>query len=152
MVLSMKIISCSFDVEKGVIAEFPDILQYGGYVLCPASIIFGPFMMYKDYCQILQGRPVVSFLVFLNGLNLYTTGTAFAVTTLGFSIDAGLFNNQYGRLLMINESNNICTNEFLSDSFLPKSKNQEKWCDSCERFLMIMINWISQKKKYVFIY
>jgi hypothetical protein len=59
MVLSMKIISFSFDVEKGVIAEFPDILAYSGYVLCPSSIIFGPFMMYKDYCQILQHRPMV---------------------------------------------------------------------------------------------
>lgn len=126
MVLSMKIISCSFDVEKGVIGEFPDILQYGGYVLCPASIIFGPFMMYKDYCQILQGRPVVSFLIFLNGLNLYTTGTAFAVNTVGFSIDAGLFNNQYSTLLMINENNNILTNEFLGATLFGPNRKTKK--------------------------
>ena len=63
MVLTMKIISFSFDVEKGVIAEFPGLLEYSGYVLCPSSIIFGPFMMYKDYCQILQHRPMVCFRV-----------------------------------------------------------------------------------------
>lgn len=72
MVLSMKIISCSFDVEKGVIGGFPDVLQYCGYVLCPSSIIFGPFMMYKDYCQILQRHPVVSSRVFKDRLKLYT--------------------------------------------------------------------------------
>jgi hypothetical protein len=59
MVLSMKIISFSFDAEKGVTAEFPGVLEYSGYVLCPSSIIFGPFMMYKDYCQILHHRPLV---------------------------------------------------------------------------------------------
>lgn len=59
MVMSMKMISFSFDVEKGVIAQFPDIFVYTGYVLCPSSIIFGPFMMYKDYSQILRPRGMV---------------------------------------------------------------------------------------------
>ena len=59
MVLSMKIISFTFDVEKDLTTELPGILEYSGYVLCPSSIIFGPFMTYKDYCQILQHRPMV---------------------------------------------------------------------------------------------
>ena len=59
MILSMKIISFSFDVDNGVIVEYRDVIKYIGYVFCPSSIIFGPFMMYKDYSQILQHHPMV---------------------------------------------------------------------------------------------
>lgn len=64
MILSMKIISIAFDVEKGATA-LPDLAEYSGYVLCPSSIIFGPFMMFKDYCQILQRRPMVCVYIHL---------------------------------------------------------------------------------------
>lgn len=68
MILSMKIISIAFDIEQGTIKQIPDIVEYCGYVLCPSSIIFGPFMMYKDYCQILKAYALVrvsSFRLFI---------------------------------------------------------------------------------------
>ncbi|KAM7437527.1 hypothetical protein ABFA07_012889 [Porites harrisoni] len=57
MVLVMKLISLAFDVDKGVITQ-PNILEYFGYTLSVSSVVFGPFMTYTDYCQILVGRPL----------------------------------------------------------------------------------------------
>ena len=58
MVLVMKLISLAFDVDKGVITR-PNILEYFGYTLSVSSVVFGPFMTYPDYCQILVGKPLV---------------------------------------------------------------------------------------------
>lgn len=66
MILSMKIISLAFDVEQGTVNPTPNIVEYCGYVFCPSSIIFGPFMMYRDYCQILKSHSLsMSWLVSL---------------------------------------------------------------------------------------
>jgi len=55
MVLVMKLISLAFDLDKGAISR-PNILEYFGYALSVSSVIFGPFMTYSDYCQILVGK------------------------------------------------------------------------------------------------
>jgi len=59
MVLVMKLISLAFDLDKGVISR-PNILEYFGYSVSVSSVIFGPFMTYTDYCQILEGKKMVS--------------------------------------------------------------------------------------------
>lgn len=59
MVLVMKLISLAFDLDKGVISR-PNILEYFGYSVSVGSVIFGPFMTYTDYCQILVGKRMVS--------------------------------------------------------------------------------------------
>ena len=58
MVLVMKLISLAFDVDKDVISR-PNILEYFGYSLSVSSVVFGPFMTYTDYCQILVGKKLV---------------------------------------------------------------------------------------------
>lgn len=63
MVLVMKLISLAFDLDKDVISR-PNILEYFGYSLSVSSVIFGPFMTYTDYCQILVGKSM-SFVWFL---------------------------------------------------------------------------------------
>lgn len=55
MVLVMKLISLAFDLDKGVISR-PNIVEYFGYSLSVSSVVFGPFMTYTDYCQILVGK------------------------------------------------------------------------------------------------
>ncbi|XP_068718804.1 protein-serine O-palmitoleoyltransferase porcupine-like [Montipora capricornis] len=63
MVLVMKLISLAFDIDKAVIGR-PNIVEYFGYTLSVSSIIFGPFLTYSDYCQILVGKRM-SFSWFL---------------------------------------------------------------------------------------
>jgi len=58
MVLVMKLISLAFDLDKGAISR-PNILEYYGYALSVSSVIFGPFMTYSDYCQMLVGKRMV---------------------------------------------------------------------------------------------
>ena len=65
MVLVMKLISLAFDLDKGVISR-PNILEYFGYSVSVSSVIFGPFMTYTDYCQILLGKRMVSNSRFLS--------------------------------------------------------------------------------------
>lgn len=65
MVLVMKLISLAFDLDKGVISR-PNILEYFGYSVSVSSVIFGPFMTYTDYCQILVGKKMVSNLRFFS--------------------------------------------------------------------------------------
>ena len=69
MVLVMKLISLAFDVDKGVITQ-PNILEYFGYTLSVSSVVFGPFMTYTDYCQILVGKPLVRKWVEIRLVNL----------------------------------------------------------------------------------
>lgn len=58
MVLVMKLISLAFDTDKDMVSR-PNILEYFGYSLSVSSVIFGPFMTYTDYCQILVGKKMV---------------------------------------------------------------------------------------------
>lgn len=58
MVISMKIISVTFDVENGILTEQLSSLEFYGYVFNPASLIFGPFISYKDYEQLFHASPM----------------------------------------------------------------------------------------------
>ena len=58
MVLVMKLISLAFDLDKGVTSR-PNILEYFGYSVSVSSVIFGPFMTYSDYCQLLARKRMV---------------------------------------------------------------------------------------------
>ena len=49
MVLAMKVISLGFDVDQGHSPVLPSLWQYSGYVFHPGSIIFGPWISYKEY-------------------------------------------------------------------------------------------------------
>lgn len=51
MLASMKILSYSFDVDTGIIKDFK-LLDFCGYVLCPANCIFGPWVSYSDYSKL----------------------------------------------------------------------------------------------------
>lgn len=49
----MKAIAIAFDVSSTKIPKLPPVYEYAGYVLCPASLVFGPFVTFADYknCQ-----------------------------------------------------------------------------------------------------
>jgi len=61
MIISMKIISVSFDQQTDP-AENISLLEYFGYVFNPASVIFGPFITLKNYRQIFMAPKIVSLL------------------------------------------------------------------------------------------
>ena len=58
MILVMKLISLGFDMDKGVISR-PNIVEYLGYSVSVSSVVFGPFLTYSDYCQLLDGKRMV---------------------------------------------------------------------------------------------
>lgn len=49
MILSMKLISLSFDLESQSPKQPPPILHYLGYTLQVGTVIFGPWISYADY-------------------------------------------------------------------------------------------------------
>lgn len=54
----MKLISLGFDMDKGTTPR-PNIVEYLGYSVSVSSVIFGPFLTYSDYCQLLDGKKLV---------------------------------------------------------------------------------------------
>ena len=59
MILAMKLTSLSFELDQGGVPSIPNPLEFGGYSLSVCSVIFGPFMTYQDYCQILNRKKLV---------------------------------------------------------------------------------------------
>ncbi|ESO08230.1 hypothetical protein HELRODRAFT_98326 [Helobdella robusta] len=49
MILSMKLISLAFDIDNKVIKHIPNFFNVFGYSLHVGSLIFGPWISYKDY-------------------------------------------------------------------------------------------------------
>lgn len=53
LIISMKAIAIAFDISSTRISKLPPLYEYAGYVLCPASLVLGPFVTFADYknCQ-----------------------------------------------------------------------------------------------------
>lgn len=47
MIAMMKIISLACEVHKS--KEVPSLLEYNGYLWCPANVVLGPWMSFKEY-------------------------------------------------------------------------------------------------------
>ncbi|XP_070573329.1 protein-serine O-palmitoleoyltransferase porcupine-like [Ptychodera flava] len=52
MMLAMRIISLSLDVDQGTLPELPNPMQYFGYCYFLGGVIFGPWVSFQQYCQI----------------------------------------------------------------------------------------------------
>lgn len=55
IILSMKIISLGIDIgEEGSVLNLPNIVEYMGYCFNVGSVVFGPWVSYRQYCQLLE--------------------------------------------------------------------------------------------------
>ncbi|KAK3102736.1 hypothetical protein FSP39_013537 [Pinctada imbricata] len=52
IILSMKVIGLAFDISNGQVL-LPDVPSYLGYCLCVGTVIFGPWISFQDYMNIL---------------------------------------------------------------------------------------------------
>uniref|UniRef100_A0A1B6EDG5 Protein-serine O-palmitoleoyltransferase porcupine n=1 Tax=Clastoptera arizonana TaxID=38151 RepID=A0A1B6EDG5_9HEMI len=52
MLIVMKIISLAFDLDSGIVKEFPNMTSYFGYILCPGNVVFGPWVSFNVYRKI----------------------------------------------------------------------------------------------------
>lgn len=52
MILVMKLISLADDIEK--CDNLPSVIEYFGYALCGANIMFGPWISFNDYLNLYQ--------------------------------------------------------------------------------------------------
>ena len=56
MVLSMKVISLAFDMDHGSVTDLPRLWEFCGYVFHVGSVIFGPWVNYQEYSNLLHQR------------------------------------------------------------------------------------------------
>ncbi|KAK6633879.1 hypothetical protein RUM44_004486 [Polyplax serrata] len=49
MIIIMKSISLAFDLDTGKVKALPNPIYYAGYIMCPSSCIFGPWIPYNQY-------------------------------------------------------------------------------------------------------
>ncbi|ESO88895.1 hypothetical protein LOTGIDRAFT_234449 [Lottia gigantea] len=61
MILSMKLISVSFDLSSNQISYLPGLLEFYGYCLHVGSVIFGPWFSFQDYITVIQQPLPLSF-------------------------------------------------------------------------------------------
>lgn len=60
MVAAVKVISLGFDMDRKKIRDFPNPVEFWGYIFCPGNVIMGPWCAYNDYLSIFNQSPVVS--------------------------------------------------------------------------------------------
>lgn len=65
MILSMKVISLAFDISSGAVEVLPSLLEVTGYLFHVGTVIFGPWVSFQEYKNILfqNQRPFVSDLL-----------------------------------------------------------------------------------------
>lgn len=54
MIVAMKVISLSFDIDRNRVTKIPNVFEFWGYVMCPGNVIMGPWCSYGDYMMIYQ--------------------------------------------------------------------------------------------------
>ena len=77
MVVAMKLIYIGFE-RKSKALESLNQFSYYGYILNPASIIFGPFITYADYLQLFYVHSVVSCTVIFVEISRIRSRTLFS--------------------------------------------------------------------------
>ena len=60
MILAMKVISLGFDLDQGSVASLPSVQEYFGYTFCVGTCIFGPWVSFNSYQEMLLPNPVAS--------------------------------------------------------------------------------------------
>ncbi|KAJ8301964.1 hypothetical protein KUTeg_020951 [Tegillarca granosa] len=53
IILSMKVIGLAFDISNNT-EELPSVFEYLGYVYCVGTVIFGPWISYRDYLVVFK--------------------------------------------------------------------------------------------------
>ena len=63
IILAMKVISIGLDLDSGLLIELPSVFEFGGYIFHVGTVIFGPWINFLEYKDLLrpQGKKVVSF-------------------------------------------------------------------------------------------
>lgn len=60
MILVMKTLSLCYEIWTGGRQEPPPLLDYLGYLFCPGTVIFGPWISFQAYSKVFEGRRWVS--------------------------------------------------------------------------------------------
>ncbi|XP_032330455.1 protein-serine O-palmitoleoyltransferase porcupine isoform X2 [Camelus ferus] len=58
MIVAMKAVSLSFDLDRGEVGAVPSPVEFMGYLYFVGTIVFGPWIPFHSYLQAVQGRPL----------------------------------------------------------------------------------------------
>lgn len=61
MIAAVKVISIAFDLDRKKIRQFPNFVEFWGYILCPGNVIMGPWCAYNDYLYLFHPANFVSW-------------------------------------------------------------------------------------------
>lgn len=64
MIASMKAVGVAIDADT---FPLPGPLEYMGYILCPATCLFGPWICYKDYAALYRANRWVNAVLVSKG-------------------------------------------------------------------------------------
>ena len=61
MIMVLKALSVCYEVSNFSRPVIPPLLDYAGYILCPATIIFGPWIPLNTYYRVFEKHKWVSY-------------------------------------------------------------------------------------------
>ncbi|XP_045760367.1 protein-serine O-palmitoleoyltransferase porcupine [Maniola jurtina] len=70
MIVAMKIISVAIELDRGLFKQMLNPVEFGGYVLCPANCILGPWISFQTYNQYLEVKFLTSRWIKIIFVNL----------------------------------------------------------------------------------
>lgn len=56
MIMIMKTLSLSYEIWTGFRKELPPVLDFLGYLFCPGTVLFGPWISFHAYSKVFEGR------------------------------------------------------------------------------------------------
>lgn len=60
MVILMKLVSVGYDLDTSQLKEFPNLFEVTGYTFNPGTVIFGPWIPFTSYQNVLSPLKWVS--------------------------------------------------------------------------------------------
>lgn len=71
MIVAMKVISVAIELDRNLYKQMLNPLEFGGYILCPANCILGPWISFHSYDQYLHVKFLTRRWIKLIFVNLF---------------------------------------------------------------------------------
>uniref|UniRef100_A0AAX7TT53 Porcupine O-acyltransferase like n=1 Tax=Astatotilapia calliptera TaxID=8154 RepID=A0AAX7TT53_ASTCA len=71
MVVAMKAISVAFDLDRGALSSLPSPTEFLGYIFFVGTAVFGPWISFSSYKNVIEGTKLVSNCQFYLNLHLF---------------------------------------------------------------------------------
>ncbi|XP_049437679.1 protein-serine O-palmitoleoyltransferase porcupine-like isoform X4 [Epinephelus fuscoguttatus] len=81
MVVAMKVISLAFDLDRGTVGSLPSPAEFLGYVHFVGTVVFGPWISFSSYKNVIEGKKMSWLWLYSSSLSLLKSQICLLVST-----------------------------------------------------------------------